>query len=527
MNSRHQQIKSLMTRRRALHLASAAATSTALSRAIPAFAITGKVTWPPNARLNSSSAAVQVDPVQFMNPAQMRSWYEELDDRGLRATGSKQNESYIDVLHERMLRAGVLQVREEAVPFDRWVPSDWGIDIVTGSDAGPVATASYVPYSGYLPAEGSVAPLVYVAAESTPVPGSLRGKIALLEVKIPPSKIKALAALSYDRYDPSHVLAADRDYARVWLSDTGRRLTAIRSASPLAVIAVLPLDDTAAAGMYTPYDGVIRSAPGLFVAKHAGDRLKKAAAAACSVRVRLTASTAPFQSRNLLGILPGRSKELIILQSHTDGTNGIEDDGPDLIISMAQYLSRIPSELLPRTILVLLTTGHFVGGAGSRAFLRKHREDILPQVAASITIEHVGAKDWAIALDGSTSSTGLMEPAVVFMPPKADVLAGEVVRGLTSGELEGTFLAGPTNPHPKNIDTDSAWPGEGEYLWNNGGLPEANYITGPNYLFNGGYRTVPCVDFTKLRQGAIGFTDMALALSRVPAEKLKVPPPGD
>jgi hypothetical protein len=359
------------------------------------------------------------------------------------------------------------------------------------------------------------------------VPGSLRGKIALLEVKIPPSKIKALAALSYDRYDPSHVLAADRDYARVWLSDTGRRLTAIRSASPLAVIAVLPLDDTAAAGMYTPYDGVIRSAPGLFVAKRAGDRLKKAAAAACSVRVRLTASTAPFQSRNLLGILPGRSKELIILQSHTDGTNGIEDDGPDLIISIAQYLSRIPSELLPRTIVVLLTTGHFVGGAGSRAFLRKHWEDILPQVAASITVEHVGAKDWAIALDGSTSSTGLMEPAVVFMPPKADVLAGEVVRGLTSGELEGTFLAGPTNPHPKNIDTDSAWPGEGEYLWNNGGLPEANYITGPNYLFNGGYRTVPCVDFTKLRRGAIGFTDMALALSRVPAEKLKVPPPGD
>src|SRR6202041_1673410 len=161
--------KSLMTRRRALQLASAAATSTALSRAIPAFANTGKVTWP-NARLNASSAAVQVDPEQFMNPAQMRSWYEELDDRGLRATGSKQNESYIDALHERMLRAGVLQEREEAVPFDRWVPSDWGIDIVTGSDAGPVATASYVPYSGSLPAEGSVAPLVYVAAESTPVP---------------------------------------------------------------------------------------------------------------------------------------------------------------------------------------------------------------------------------------------------------------------------------------------------------------------------------------------------------------------
>jgi hypothetical protein len=77
------------------------------------------------------------------------------------------------------------------------------------------------------------------------------------------------------------------------------------------------------------------------------------------------------------------------------------------------------------------------------------------------------------------------------------------------------------------MDTDSAWPGEGEYMWNNGGLPDANYICGPNYLFNGGYATVHCTDFAMMRHAAMGFADMALALTRIPKEKLRVPPPGD
>jgi hypothetical protein len=215
---------------------------------------------------------------------------------------------------------------------------------------------------------------------------------------------------------------------------------------------------------------------------------------------------------------------MILLHSHTDGPNGIEDNGPDLILSMAQYLSRIPQELLPRSILFVLTTGHFAGGAGSRNFIHRHREDILPKIAASVTVEHVGAMDMALT-EGSFRSTGAMEPAIVFMPPHAEVLTQSVVAGLACGGMGGTFLAGPSNPMPKSMETDSAWPGEGQYMWNNGGLAEANYITGPNYLFNAGYPTVNHVDFSRMRTASMGFVDMVLALSRVPAEKLKVPPP--
>jgi hypothetical protein len=402
----------------------------------------------------------------------------------------------------------------------------WGIDIVGGSDAGPVPVASYVPYSGQLSAEGFVAAPVYVKPESV-FPGSLKGKLALIDIDIPPTKLNRFMALAYDSYDPGHVLNPERDYVRVWLGNMLARFASVRAAAPSAVIAILPLDDAAAAGMYTPYDGIVRSSPGLYVARAAGERLKRAAATGVPVRIRLSAQVDNFTGRNLVGVIPGRGPEAVILHSHTDGPNGIEDNGPDLIIAMAQYLARIPREQLPRNIQIVLTTGHFVGGAGSRAFIRQHRQDLLPNVAASVTVEHVGAMDLALAPDGSLHPTGLLEPAIVFMPPDATALASEVTQGLASGGMGGTLLAGPTNPKPKSMDTDSAWPGEGEYMWNNGGLPAANYICGPNYLFNGGYPTVKCVDFAMMRRAAMGFADVALALSRVPKDNLRVPHPGD
>jgi hypothetical protein len=512
-----------LTRRLLLQLGRSAAALSAFSRFSRAWTVSGNDRWP--SAVLQGSAAEKVDERQFLDLGQMRDWYAELDDRGLRATGSRPQEQYLDALHDRMERVGIQQVRAEPAPFQRWTPSSWGIDIVAGSDAGAVPASSYVPYSGQLPPEGVTAPLVYVKPESVPA-GSLQGKVALIDIDIPQTKLQRFISLSYDGYDPTHLLPPERDYVRVWLGNMLSRFAAVRAAAPSAVIAILPLDNAAAAGMYTPYDGIVRSTPGLYVARDAGARLKLVAAAGGTVRVKLSAEVDHFAGRNLVGVIPGRTSEFVILHSHTDGPNGIEDNGPDLIVAMAQYLARIPRDLLPRGIQIVLTTGHFVGGAGSRAFIRQHREDLLPQVAAAVTVEHVGAMDYALQ-DGSFRPTGLLEPPIVFMPPDADVLATEVLRGLASGGMEGTLLAKPTNPKPKNMDTDSAWPGEGEYMWNNGGLPDANYICGPNYLFNGGYATVHCTDFAMMRHAAMGFADMALALTRIPKEKLRVPPPGD
>jgi hypothetical protein len=82
------------------------------------------------------------------------------------------------------------------------------------------------------------------------------------------------------------------------------------------------------------------------------------------------------------------------------------------------------------------------------------------------------------------------------------------------------------NPRPTSIH-QPAWPGEGQYLWNNAGIATTNYITGPTYLLNAGVNTVDRTDFERVRTEAIAFTEMALALGRVPKTSLRVPAPGD
>lgn len=74
-------------------------------------------------------------------------------------------------------------------------------------------------------------------------------------------------------------------------------------------------------------------------------------------------------------MIPGQSDELVVLNSHTDGTNGLEDNGPDVIVDIAQYLARLPGEALPRSVMIMLSAGHFAGGNAIKDFLHRHAGD--------------------------------------------------------------------------------------------------------------------------------------------------------
>ncbi len=515
----------MLNRRNFARLATAGLSAGLFSRWPASLHAQQEGSWP-QARL-SGDATLKVDPSQFMGLAQIRSWYGELDAMGLRATGSPAHERFIDILQDRMQRVGISGVHADPVRFERWTPKSWGLDIIDGPGAGPVPVSSYVPYSGTLPPQGITGPLVYIQGEQMPPRGSLSGRIVLTDIAFRPATLAGLTRLSYQKYDPEHVLNPGRDHTRVSPQVLLRRVNEMRAAGAAGVIAILPLDDAAAKGLYAPYHGFILQCPGLYVSNTTGARLRQIAGSGVRVRMRLDAVVDDGASRNLIGIIPGRTDELVILNSHTDGPNGTEDDGPNAILGMAQYLTRIPREQLPRSIMILLTTGHFVGGAGARAFVAQHRGDILPRVAAAVTVEHVGAKEMAITSSGSFQATGGFEPGIVFMPPNADVLGQRVMAGLAAGKIGGTFVSGPTNPRPTSNRTEIAWPGEGQHLWNNGGLADANYITAPNYLFSGGFPTAAYTDFDRIRSASMGFVDLALDLARTPKQSLAVPPPPD
>ncbi|HUO69763.1 MAG TPA: M28 family peptidase [Solirubrobacteraceae bacterium] len=509
-----------LTRRRLLELAArGAGGALAVPLLDPMAALSAVPRWP--TRALPASAARRVDPSQFLPASQLLAWQEQLDRMGLRATGSPIHERFVDALHERLARAGVSELRFEPVPLDRWTTDSWSLGLVSGSSAGPVATASYIPYSGRTAAGGVSGALAVVDPNTPPAPGSLAGRIAVFDVPLTAFTYGTFLSISYKVYDPGKVFTPKGLYARPWLG-IGSEITlldALARAGAIAAVGVLDLPSEAAHGAYYPYDGVIRTVPGVYVDRDAGSLLKAAAAAGASARVALPANITHVTSRNLIGVIPGASDELILLHCHTDGTNGVEDNGPNAIVAMSQYLARLPRRSLPRTIMVLLTTGHFHGAIGTAEFVRRHRGGLLRRIAGAVTIEHLGAREWEPGSDGHYQLTGGFEPGTFFTPESSPLVDASYAAlrdaRAAPGSVLRPYVAAPGSPD------GNGWPAEGTDLWTAGAIPTTNYITGPSYLLNWGIPTMDKLDIGRMWREAIAFTQMLIDLSRVPSSRLR------
>jgi hypothetical protein len=506
-----------LTRRRLLELGAGSLAASAVLPLGSAHARTpASLRWP-TAVLRARDAK-RVDPSQFMPSAQLLEWQRELDLLGLRATGSAPHEGYVDTLRDRLERAGVRHLHFEPLPHRRWLAEAWSLHLASGEK---VPTASYIPYSGGTPRGGISGPLVVFDPSAPPPPASLRGKVALWSLPLSPLTYGTLGALAYRSYDPLGLLSARGTYARSWLSIPTliATLDGLVRAGAEACICVLDLPADAAHGAYYPYDGVIRPVPGVFVDSATGARLRRAASAGAHARVELRSQTRNVQTRNVVGLIPGASEELVLLHSHTDGPNAIEDNGPNAIVAISQYLTRLPRRSLPRSVMVLLTTGHFAGGAGVKWFVAHHRSGSLLRTAAALTLEHLGAREWNPGPDGRSHLTGHLEPGTIFAP-ESSALVGPSYAALGRARDDPSSVLRPFVSAPGSPD-GNGWPAEGTQLWTMGKLPTANYITGPTYLLNWGIPTIDKLDVDQMRREAIAFTEMLLALAREPRAALR------
>lgn len=506
----------------------AAGTLGSLTGPLPAVAGRRSGRWP-DGRLGARDA-VRVNEREFMPVKQFQRWNRQLDrvgpanQKGLRAAGSRAEQDYLDELHELLDRAGVEDLHFERVPMKRWTARRWSLDLLAGAGAGPVRTASYIPYSGRTPAAGVSGELAFVADAGSLTPGSLAGKIAVFDVPVTAVPLSFFTAVAYPDsiYDPQGELAPTRTYRRPYLSSEKviEMLEALERAGAVGAVGIIDYPRAGADGSYFPYDGVIRDVPGVYVDREVGAGLKAQAAAGRRARLRLPARVKRVGSRNLIGFIPGQSREIVTLHCHTDGTNAVEDNGPGAIVAMAQYLARLPRKALPRTIMILLTTGHFAGGAGSRAFLRRHENDLVRRTNAALTIEHLGLEEWDELPSGRMGPTGNREPGAVFAPG-SKALVEASYEALVRGRAKPAGVLRPLDPNAVGHPDEDSWPGEGQYLYTIGGIADANYITGPTYLLNWGIETVSRCDHRKVRAEAIAFTEMILRLGRTPRKQLR------
>jgi hypothetical protein len=320
--------------------------------------------------------------------------------------------------------------------------------------------------------------------------------------------------ISYGKYDPQGLIVPTDEYSRPWggVSDLITLLDSLPATGAVGCVVIIDLPAAGSHGSYYPYDGVIRDVPGVFVDASVGSHLETLAASNATIRLTLTATIEAFVSRNVVGLIPGASNELVILNSHTDGPNAVEDNGPNTIVAMSQYLCRLPTESLPRSLMVSFTTGHFCGGIGQVTFAKDHRDSTLSRTACALTLEHLGALEWNENAEGKMALTGQPELGVIFVPENKVM----VEASLAALERAGAGPALALRPYVSVAGSPNGygWPGEGTQLWTDGHVMTMNYITGPTYLLNWGIPTLNKCDINRMRREAISFTQMALDLSR-------------
>ncbi|WP_425254585.1 M28 family peptidase [Janthinobacterium sp. NFX145] len=476
--------------------------------------------WP--ARALPASAAVTVDATQFLSRKQLLDWQVDLDERRLRATGSPRHEAYIDALHERLARAGVKQLRFEPVSFRQWSVQmdDWGLELLYDDRVSVLSTVGYIPYSGVTPPSGITGRIAYLAPGARP-DASLAGKLVLVNMPAVAWTGQAFHQTAVHVHDPDHAMGPDTLYARQFqmLGPFIALLDSLQAAGAAGVIVILDTPPLTAAGLYAPGDGKVRQLPGVFIDRDGGQRLRESVLAGTAPVLRLTmaATVRQVQTRNLIGIIPGKSEELMVLGSHTDGTNALADNGPNAIVDMAQYLTRLPQDSLPRSVMLLLTSGELAGGVGTEQFFERHENDgLMQRIAVMLAIGNLGALEVLPDSNGYLAPTGRFEPAAVFSPRTPALM--EASRAMVrQADAAPAFVLPSIKPGAKY----ARWPGAGQYVRVSRRIPTVHYVTQPTYWLNYGVDAVTRADYRLMQRQTVALTQMLLDLSRVPHADLR------
>jgi hypothetical protein len=474
-----------------------------------------------------------------VSSAQLQTWVQEIDtfDGGYRPTGSPAHEGYIARLASDLTAVGVSEVHTEPYAFTKWTPSTWSLSLLTGPSPGPVALSGYVPYSGVTVASGVTSGVVYVPASTiaidptalskalqdpttwnqnlqTQLQGALAslglaGKIALFDVPRIAVALTTLTGPPVLVNDPAHTLPANATVTRTDLSAmliVPAMLSALAAEGALGGVGILDDPTEAARGEYAPFFGVVSpNLPSVYVDRATGATLKSALSTAgplLSANLVLQATLMSATSENLVGVIPGDSTQELILGSHTDGTNSMEDNGPAAILALA---SCMPAKR-PRSVRIVLSGGHFVGSKGLQSYVAAHTADLTASSLAVIEIEHLGAREWTEVSPGVMGLTGQPEVQVVTTWPNAPLVAA----GKTFGQL-----------FPRSVVGGPPLLGEGH---NFAIVPLIQFITMPEYLLVGQLPAITSqfTDYDLMGQQIDAFADMLATLQLAPAAQLGV-----
>ncbi len=365
---------------------------------------------------------------------------EKMNSFGTRLTGSRGHTDFINYLKDEIGKMDI-SVFSDPFYFRRWEEKKSSIEIIGGNEKIEIPVSSAYPYSGETDESGITEELVYV--DSITDIGKISGKIAVYEisnVNFLPSEVAFDKRSSY----PENVILPAK-YEGPVITSFVQCFYGIFSklAKAKAVILIWKgLHDDCVKGQYLSFIMGYQKIPMLWVNETNGKKVIDAAKEHKKAKFVLTAEVEENAfTESFYCILKGKHpKEVVIVNTHTDGTNCVEENGP---VALLQLIKNLKGQELERTHIFVFSTGHFrlphfqdirTGAFQSASrWLAMHRElwdgkgDHFKCVA-NLTLEHMGCKEWR-EIDSEYKYTGEYDVELVYTGNKfVDELYIETVR---------------------------------------------------------------------------------------------------
>jgi hypothetical protein len=401
-----------------------------------------------------------------------------MNNLGERLTGSDAHRSHVENLAKGLKAIG-LDVKRDTNTFSRWLARKWaGKLTTTDGKTIEIPATSYYPYSGKTGPEGVTGELVHIPktvkqslamiGKQFEAPGDLKGKVVLIEMEGMTEPDWSKSPWGFN--PPGEPLP--KHISSTWGGITAGFLGDLKAAGVVGVIlGWTNISDAQAMGQYTPYGRPFQDLPCIWVGRGSTAKLREAAGTGAKATVILEAEiTENVATDTLYAVLPGMSSDsLLLVESHTDGMNFLEENGSLALVAMAKYFADMPKESRKRDILFLLPSRFAREDIlGAPGWMTRHPE-MTKKAAAFVTVEHLGCREWYDNAAGEYAPSGKAEITYAITDFKGP---GDAMVESAKGGIERlAVVRGPIVP------------GEGGPFYR-AGIPGIGFFPGPNYLLS-------------------------------------------
>ena len=471
----------------------------------------------------SQQVVAQVDASSGMPSNQeIFGFIQDIIDFGPRRTGSEANVRTADYIANKFRDFGLQDVAIETGDTYQWDARKWSLE------AGGVGIPAFYMRHSFHPGkagpfstgpDGLNAEFVYVGDRQDLDGIDVKGKIVVADVALGDMSMWKIKLAAEKVYDPDGTLSGSGRIDPFTPNNYPYNFASAMRGGAVGFVGILANyfdsnrfynEDLA----YFVDDDLYLSLPGLWLSPTDGAALKTMLRnnPHTSGRLVLEGEVKQVKYRTVVGNLPGKSAETLMVQSHHDsGFSGAVEDasGVSEVLALAKYYGRQPQKSRERSLMFVVMDSHFTGYEAHVDFAENHILKAGRDVVANVTLEHI-AREMVIK-DGKAVMTGQVDPRLIITSPS--------LLDLTSAKVEqhdyrrSLVLSTQLFTHDEGLPTDV---GPIQKLT---GMPVISLISAPAYLYDIA-DTLDKVAVEQLQPTALLAADLLDALDGVPRDQL-------